>query len=39
MSKYTVEYTTVNPAYNEGRKMWRAVTVLTVVITLIAIIF
>ena len=39
MSKYTVEYTTVNPAYEEGRKTWKAVAVLTVVITLIVIIF
>lgn len=24
-SKYVVEYTTVNPAYAEGAKMWKAV--------------
>lgn len=24
-NKYVVEYTTVNPAYTEGAKMWKAV--------------
>lgn len=39
MSKYTVEYTTVNPAYEEGRKTWKAVAIIALVIISISIIF
>lgn len=31
MSKYTVQYTTENPAYEAGRAMWRAVGVIVLV--------
>lgn len=34
MSKYTVEYTTVNPAYEEGRKMWKVVIILAVIVAI-----
>lgn len=39
MSKYTVEYTTVNAAYEEGRKTWKVVAVVAIVIIALAIIF
>lgn len=39
MSKYIVEYTTVNPAYEEGRKTWKAVAVVAIVIIALATIF
>lgn len=38
MNKYTVEYTTENPAVSEGKKMTRAIGVLAVVITILSII-
>lgn len=31
MSKYTVQYTTENPAYEAGRAMWRVVGVIVLV--------
>ncbi len=31
MSKYTVQYTTENPAYAESRAMWRVVFVIVLV--------
>ena len=34
MSKYTVHATTENPAYSEGRKMWKAVIVIMVIIAI-----
>lgn len=34
-----VKYTTENPAYEEGLKMWKAVIVVALVIAAIAIIF
>ena len=38
MKKHIVEYSTVNPAYEEGHKMWKAVIVLAAIIV-IALIF
>ncbi len=29
--KYVVEYTEVNPAYEEGAKMWKALRIITAV--------
>lgn len=31
MSKYTVQYTTENPAYEAGRAMWRVVGIIVLV--------
>ena len=31
MSKYIVQYTTENPAYAEGRAMWRVVGIIVLV--------
>ena len=36
MKRYHVEYTTVNPAYEEGAKMWKIVACAVAVIVLIS---
>lgn len=39
MKKHVVEYTTENPVYNEGRKMWRIAAWFFVIIMVLAYVF
>lgn len=34
-NKYVVQYTDVNPVYEEGRKMFRSVIIIAVIVTII----